>query len=79
MLSPTLFCIYFDKLLGRLDKTGVGCHVGSFSYAAIGYADVIILLSSSISGLQTFVDTADNFASEYGVTKENGMCIFWNK
>ena len=43
VLSPTLFCIYFDELLGRLEKTGVGCHVGSFSCAAIGYADDIIL------------------------------------
>ena len=68
VLSPTLFCIYFDELLGRLDKTGVVCHVGSFSYVAIGYANDIILLSPSISGLQTLVDTADNFSSEYGVT-----------
>ena len=45
-----------------------GRQVCSLSYAAIGYADDINLLSPSISGLQTLVDTADNCTSEYGVT-----------
>ena len=26
VLSPTLFCIYFDELLRRLRETDVGCH-----------------------------------------------------
>ena len=38
VLSPTLFCIYFDELLRRLRETDVGCHVGHMSYAAFGYA-----------------------------------------
>ena len=28
VLSPTLFCIYFDELLRRLRETDVGCHIG---------------------------------------------------
>ena len=35
VLSPTLFCIYFDELLRRLRETDVGCHVGHMSYAAL--------------------------------------------
>ena len=28
ILSPSLFCVYLDNLLGRLRDAGVGCHVG---------------------------------------------------
>ena len=55
VLSPTLFCIYFDELLRRLAKSGIGCQVGHLSYAAIGYADYVILLSPSIHGLEDLV------------------------
>ena len=64
VLSPTLFCIYFDELLRRLRETGVGCHVGHMSYAAFGYADDLLLLSPSIHGLEMLVKT-----SEYKVEK----------
>ena len=61
VLSPTLFCIYFDELLRRLEGTGVGCHIGHMSYASFGYADDIILLSPSICGLEILVKTAETF------------------
>ena len=57
VLSPTLFCIYFDELLRRLRETDVGCHVGHMSYAAFGYADDLLLLSPSIHGLEMLVKT----------------------
>ena len=28
VLSPTLFSVYLDELLGKLRQLGVGCHVG---------------------------------------------------
>ncbi len=28
VLSPHLFIIYLDELLGRLKHSGVGCHIG---------------------------------------------------
>ncbi len=68
VLSPTLFCIYFDELLRRLRETDVGCRVGHMSYAAFGYADDLLLLSPSIHGLEMLVETSESFAREYGVT-----------
>ena len=38
------------------------------TYAAIGYADGVILLSHSIHGLEDLVKICEQFASEYGVT-----------
>ena len=79
VLSPTLFCIYFDELLRRLAKSGIGCHVGHLSYAAIGYADDVILLSPSIHGLEDLVTICEQSASEYGVTfnvkKTQSICF----
>ena len=68
VLSPTLFCIYFDELLRRIRETDVGCDVGQMSYAAFGYADDLLLLSHSIHGLEMLVKTSESFASEYGLT-----------
>ena len=81
VLSPTLFCIYFDELLRRLRETDVGCHVGHMSYAAFGYADDLLLLSPSIHGLEMLVETSESFASEYGVTfnAKKTECICFGK
>ena len=81
VLSPTLFCIYFDELLRRLRETDVGCHVGHMSYAAFCYADDLLLLSPSIHGLEILVKTSESFASEYGVTfnAKKTECICFSK
>ena len=81
VLSPTLFCIYFDELLRRLRETDVGCHVGHMSYAAFGYADDLLLLSPSIHGIEILVKTSESFASEYGVTfnAKKTECICFSK
>ena len=81
VLSPTLFCIYFDELLRRLAKYGIGCYVGHLSYAAIGYADDMILLSPSIHGLEDFVKICEQFAIECGVTfnANKTQCICFDR
>ena len=45
VLSPTLFCIFFDVLLGLLQQSGVGCFVGHRFVGALSYADDIALLA----------------------------------
>ena len=46
LLSPILFAIYTDRLLKRLEETGVGRHMGSCFTGALAYADDITLLAS---------------------------------
>ena len=81
VLSPALFCIYFDELLRRLRETDVGCHVAHMSYAAFGYADDLLLLSPSIHDIEMLVKTSESFASEYGVTfnAKKTECICFRK
>ena len=32
VLSATLFCIYMDELISRLEHSGIGCYVGNEYY-----------------------------------------------
>ena len=50
-MSPTLFSIYLDKLLGILRTSNVGCRYGNHYIRAFCYADDISLLSPTVSGL----------------------------
>jgi len=41
IVSPIMFCVYFDKLLLSLAESGVGCYIGRFFVGALAYADDI--------------------------------------
>ena len=30
VLCPILFCVYFEKLLKRIESPGMGCYIGHF-------------------------------------------------
>jgi hypothetical protein len=55
-LSPILFNIYVDDLLHNLEVSNLGCHVGSYYYGCIMYADDLLLLSASISDMKCMLD-----------------------
>jgi len=67
ILSPILFCIYFDELLKKINDSGFGCQIGHLSYAGLGYADDVTLLTPSLRGLQELLDICSKFAREYNV------------
>ena len=54
--SGILFAIYIDDILTLLRKSGLGCHLHGVFYGALFYADDILLLSASRSGLQEMVN-----------------------
>jgi len=37
IVSPIMFCVYFDKLLVSLAESGVGCYIGRFFVGALAY------------------------------------------
>ena len=47
ILSPVLFCVYFDVLLLALRDAGVWCYIGPWFVGALAYADDIVLLAPS--------------------------------
>jgi len=62
VLSPYLFAFYIDDIITDLKKSGYGIYVGSVFVGCILYADDIVLLSASCTGLQHMV----NVCAQYG-------------
>jgi hypothetical protein len=61
--SAILFAVYIDQLLVILRASGFGCHIHREFFGAMIFADDIMLLSASRSGLQTLVDICQEFVS----------------
>ena len=59
-MSPLLFGIYMDGLLDELTDLGIGCFIGQHFCGAAGYADDIILLYPTSSGLQKIIEVCKN-------------------
>ena len=71
ILSPILFSVYMDELFERLEKSGVGCHMGNHYTGSLGYADDLTLLAPTLSGLQVLIKICERYADEFDI-KFNG-------
>ncbi len=67
VLSSTLFSIYVNGLLDKLEKSGYGCHVGRTFVGAIGYADDLILLSPTQFGLRKLNEICEAYAKDFNI------------
>ena len=52
VLSPTLFAIFIDDIVLKVKLANVGCYVSSICSCIIMYADDILLMAPTITGLQ---------------------------
>ena len=55
-LSPSSFNVFIDMFVVNLRRVGVGCHAKSLFIGCLLYADDIILMAPSISGLQKMLN-----------------------
>ena len=67
VLSPQLFNVYLDVLLSRLKESGFGCHVGHNYMGSFAYADDIVLLSPTITSLESLLDICKTYSAEYNI------------
>ena len=67
VLSPTLFCIFFDELLRMLENSGVGCYLGHRFMGALSYADDVALIAPTITAARMMLRVCEDFASRYKV------------
>ena len=51
LLIKSIFAVYTDGLLLRLQEIGIGCHMGGHYAGALAHADDITLISPSMTGL----------------------------
>jgi len=66
VLSPILFCVYFDSLLTKLTNAGYGCHIGHMFSGVLAYADDDVLLAPS-GAMRNMLLLCDDFANEFSV------------
>ena len=84
VLSPALFSVYMDKLIMRLRRSGVGCHLGEVFCGVTGYADDLLLLAPSRSAMETMLRICEDYADENNLefstdpdpAKSKSKCIF---
>ena len=67
VLSPLLFSVYIDDLLEKLKNKGIGCHIGHHFVGVLGYADDLILLCPSVTGLKEMIRTCEEYADEHDI------------
>ena len=81
IISPMLFCVYLDNFLIELKRAGVGCLVGNWFVAALGYSDDVVLLAPTARAMRTMLGVCDKCASEFNVifNAKKYKCITFNK
>ena len=85
--SPIFFSIYINGLIVKLRSSGFGCHIGTLFMGCLGYADDILLLSASRTGLQAMVETCAKFVRKKNLKFSTNMnpeksktkCIVFSK
>ena len=66
-LSPLLYNVYTDDLYHHLQATGVGCYVGDAWVNSLSYEDDMVLLSPTITALQTLVEVCHAYAGPHDI------------
>jgi hypothetical protein len=61
VLSPVLFAIFIDDLVDVVRRTNVGCYISHICCAIFLYADDILLLAPSITGLQLLLSACESY------------------
>jgi len=67
ILSPLLFNVYVDELIESLSASGCRCHIGRMFYGCIMYADDLLLLSPTLTGLQSMFHVCDSYAEDHNL------------
>lgn len=67
LTSPRLFNLYVNQLIGELSSMHVGCRIDDVCVNNISYADDMVLLSPSISGLREMLKMCEAYAVKHGL------------
>ena len=74
-LSPVLFLILIDDLFLEVIQTNVGCCISSKCVSIFLFSDSILLLSPSIMGLQSFLNTCELEELDMLVNAAKSICV----
>ena len=82
VMSPLLFGVYIDELLSELKYSGTGCYIGSYYCGIFGYADDIILICPTITGLEHMIKMYEVYSDKHCINfngKKSKLLIFGTK
>ena len=74
ILSPLLFTLYINDILIKLEKSELGCYIGHKCYNSFMYADDLILLSITVSDLQSLLDMCGTLFSNLDLPINISKC-----
>jgi hypothetical protein len=77
VLSPLLFAIFIDTIVDRIKTVNAGCYINTICCSIFLYADDMLLLAPTISGLQSLVRTCENYLIDVDmcVNVKKSICI----
>jgi len=64
VLSPYFFSIFVDDIVNKIAECNVGCYIRNICTSIFLYADGIILISPSVSGLQRLLRACEMVMQE---------------
>ena len=76
ILSPLLFCFYFNSLIEKISKMPLGCSLEGRNFNILCYADDVTLLAPSASGLQKLLDAFSSEVSNLGLEVNTAKCAY---
>ena len=65
-----------DGLFEKLQKSGVGCHMGNHYTGEIGYADDLTLLTPTRYGLKVLIKICEQYADDYCVKFNSAKSMY---
>ena len=68
VISPIFFSFYMDSLFTILKKNKSGCFISNYYAGCVGYADDLLFLCPSRSGLQEMLDLAQKYVKEHQIS-----------
>ena len=74
VISPVLFSLYIDLLTDRIINSNVGCYVGDVCSSVLVYADDIVLIAPSRTGMQKLLNVCQDFGREYNLLYNPDKC-----
>ena len=77
VLSPVLFSVYINDLINALQNSGYGCHINGLFLGCLMYADDILLISHSITGMQNMLNicTAESYDLDLKFNTKKSMVM----
>ena len=75
ILSPALFNIYINDMISEIVSSGIGCRLGLYVANVIAYADDLVLLAPTLSGLQKLINLCYNHSVSLSLLFSSSKCF----